>query len=103
MASGSAFLVCHRRHLHRGDRHDRRRLCNLVASAEPVASVLLQTHREDSWLGDGTVQAARISNCSATDGAAVKVCPACPLRIMWTISMPERIVAAQVIDSHWSP
>jgi hypothetical protein len=26
----------------------------------------------------------------------------CPLRIMWTISMPERIVAARVIERHWS-
>ena len=39
-----------------------------------------------------------MSNGSASDSTGVKVYLACPLHIRWTISTPERIVAAQVID-----
>lgn len=41
----------------------------------------------------GGGQAARFSNCSAKDGFGSKAYPACRLRIMWTISIPARMVA----------
>ncbi|MER9757871.1 hypothetical protein NKJ46_31585 [Mesorhizobium sp. M0166] len=47
-------------------------------------------HSEDSWLGEGTVQAARISNLSASYGTGVKVYLACPLPIMGFISCHGR-------------
>ena len=38
--------------------------------------------------------AARMANCSARDGSGLKAYLACRLRIMWTISMPDRMMPA---------
>ncbi len=42
--------------------------------------------------------AARISNCSAKDGFGLKAYLACRLRIMWIISIPDRMVEAVAVD-----
>jgi hypothetical protein len=41
-----------------------------------------------------SVQAASNSNCSASDGCGLRAYFACPLRIIWIISMPPRITRA---------
>jgi hypothetical protein len=42
--------------------------------------------------------AARISNCSAREGLGLKANLACRFRIMWTISMPDRMMLADAMD-----
>ena len=48
--------------------------------------------------------AARISNYSAIKGLGLKANLACSLRIMWTISMPDRVALAATWPfeaEHW--
>src|SRR6188472_578560 len=77
------------------------RLLDLIeVGLDGVAAVLSRSLTADrkmpAW--HATAYAASHSNCSASDGRGFPAHFACPLRIMWIISIPLRIARALSID-----